>query len=558
MKIMGYKRICLSLLFIGTHAATMGSVLAQNYDLVINNGRVMDTETQFDGVRNVGILNGKITTITESVIRGKETIDANGLVVAPGFIDTHYHSMDEFATKGALRDGVTYGMDLEAGAFNIDKWYADKKDNWQMNYGVTVSHIMARMQVLDPEVEFNGAVDASNSKRLLNQTAADGVVGWSTVRANAEQLNAIAQSVDEQLRQGALGVGMPLAYAARGVNSYEVFEMQKAAARYGRVASVHTRYHLDTQTPTEAPIAFDEVFTNAMLLGAPLLLAHNNDYGWEENEEKLQMARDKGLNMWSEHYPYIAGSTFVGADFLRPELWLEKYGYRYEDTLYLAEEDIYLSREKYDDLVKKNPGTMVVVFLPPRKDWMPNWLRMPHMTVGSDGMPGASTDGNLLSWDADFSAYAGHPRTVGARAKTLRLARENGVPLMHTLAQLSYWSAKHLGDAGVIAMQKRGRVQEGMVADLTLFNADTVTDHATYKAGQNGLPSTGIPWVVVNGQVVVKNSNVQPNVRAGLPIRYQPEEKGRFEPISAEKWLDTHGIEVSKPPKGKPVVSHLH
>ena len=126
------------------------------------------------------------------------------------------------------------------------------------------------------------------------------------------------QILDEDLRQGALGVGAGVAYMARGITSYELFAAQKAAANYNRLTSVHTRYHLIQDTPTEAPIAFDEIFTNAMLLGAPLLMAHNNDYGWWEIEEKLQLAREKGLNMWSEYYPYAAGSTPVSADFLRP------------------------------------------------------------------------------------------------------------------------------------------------------------------------------------------------------------------------------------------------
>ncbi|MCA9452306.1 MAG: hypothetical protein KC584_06720, partial [Nitrospira sp.] len=91
---------------------------------------------------------------------------------------------------------------------------------------------------------------------------------------------------------------------------------QRTAARYGRLTSVHTRYHLNTQTPTEAPIALDEVLVNAMLLKAPLLLAHDNDYGWWENEEKLQLARSQGYNVSGEYYPFAAGSTLISADFV--------------------------------------------------------------------------------------------------------------------------------------------------------------------------------------------------------------------------------------------------
>src|SRR5210317_1103789 len=111
----------------------------QSYDLVINNGRVMDPETMYDDIANVGIKGGKIAAITKDKITGKETINAKGLVVAPGFIDTHFHAVDPFATKMVVADGVTTGMDLEAGASRVGEWYAKRdKSGWQVNYG-TVS-----------------------------------------------------------------------------------------------------------------------------------------------------------------------------------------------------------------------------------------------------------------------------------------------------------------------------------------------------------------------------------------------------------------------------------
>jgi len=170
-------------------------------------------------------------------------------------------------------------------------------------------------------------------------------------------------------------------------------------------------------------------------------------------------------------------------------------------------------------------------------------LKIPHMTVASDSMAGVGTDGKLLPWDANYAAYAGHPRTAGAHARTLCMGREQGVPLMFTLSQLSYWSALHLGDAGLEDMKQRGRVQVGKIADLTLFDPMTVTDNATYKAGENGLPSTGIPHVIVNGTIVVKDLEVLP-VRPGQPIRYPVEEKGRFQAIDVNKWLGEHTLNV--------------
>jgi len=116
--------IAASALIIGVMTAFPGH--AQEYDLVINGGRVMDPETEFDGVANVAIKDGRIVAITNQPITGDKTIDATGLVVSPGFIDTHYHATDVFASKMALRDGVTTGMDLEAGSFNVKGWYDEK------------------------------------------------------------------------------------------------------------------------------------------------------------------------------------------------------------------------------------------------------------------------------------------------------------------------------------------------------------------------------------------------------------------------------------------------
>lgn len=254
---------------------------AQTYDLVINNGRVMDPETMYDSIANVGVKDGRIAIITNESIDGKENIDATGLVVAPGFIDTHFHAVDPFATKLALRDGVTTGMDLELGALNVKEWY-DKKaeEGWQVNYGTTASLNIIRMLVHDPEVKIEEPVDYSNLIHYINESTIDGIPGWSVNRSNISQMNKVMKKLDEELQQGAIGVGVGAAYMAKGLTSYELFEAQRTAARYGRLASVHTRYHLSSETPMEAPIALDEVFTNAVLLDAPLLMAHDNDYGW--------------------------------------------------------------------------------------------------------------------------------------------------------------------------------------------------------------------------------------------------------------------------------------
>ena len=112
---------------------------------------------------------------------------------------------------------------------------------------------------------------------------------------------------------------------------------------------------------------------------------------------------------------------------------------------------------------------------------------------------------------------------------------------MFTIAQASYWPAKHLGDTGLEAMKQRGRIQIGKIADITIFDPKTITDNSGFKVGQHGIPTTGIPYVIVNGITVVKNNEVLP-VKPGKEIRFPIEDKGRYIPIVQEKWLNEHTI----------------
>jgi cytosine/adenosine deaminase-related metal-dependent hydrolase len=506
------------------------SLQAAEYDIVINNGRVMDPETSFDAKRNVGIKDGKIAIITEDTISGRQVIDASDHVVAPGFIDTHTHSSDKYVIKMAMMDGVTSGMDYELGGLNIGAWYDREQGKWPINYGQCVAHEMVRVAVHDG-IEIDDPVDAVDAFKLRAESAKDEIEGWSVTVSDLEQINQINKRLDENLRQGALCVGTTLGYAPKGISTYEMFEVQKTAARYGRPIASHTRFHGGAKPPTEAQMGFAEIFTNAALLKAPLLYSHNNDYGWWEIEEKLKLARAQGMNMWAEYYPYEAASTAIGAVPLRPESIEGVLGLKYKDILYDPTQDKYLDKQEYLQVAKDDPGRTIVIFNPARKKWLPMWLRVPHMVVGSDSM----WQNEGLGWEDDPAKFKGHPRTSGSHSITLRLARENGVPLMHTLAQLSYWSAYHLGKTGLKMMQERGRLQQGMAADIVVFDPENVREGSGYKAGENGLPPIGLPHVIVNGQFVKKDDKAT-NIMAGLPVLYPVEDKPRHVEATQEQW----------------------
>ncbi len=136
-------------MILGVLLAISCTDMATTYDIVINNGRVMDPETNFDAIRNVGVKDGKIAKITKRKIKGKETIDASGHVVAPGFISPHTHAVTQYGQHLMIQDGTTTALDLEYGALDLPKFYDQMKGQSFLNHGVGVSHEAARIAIMD-------------------------------------------------------------------------------------------------------------------------------------------------------------------------------------------------------------------------------------------------------------------------------------------------------------------------------------------------------------------------------------------------------------------------
>lgn len=503
------------------------SVADSDYDVVILNGRVIDVETKFDEVRNVGIKNGKIAVITEDKIAGKEMIDATGRIVTAGFIDTHFHWTRSMGYKLGLRDGVTSAMDLEFGTLGsyVDQWYKDREGKTQLNYGTAASHELARSLVLDG-AEAHDAPEGQKSRGAG--------MNWALKKPNLDEGNRILQNLDEGLRAGAIGIGSTVGYMRDGSTAREMFEVQRVAANYGRQTSVHLRYTPGDNT-TEV-VGAQEILANALALGAPACINHFNNPGWQMVHELLVRLRARGYNVWGEIYPYDAGSTTINAVFLKPEIWIDQLGNKYEDTLLDPATNTFYTRGKYEEVLKKDPATIVILYKMPEAEIV-KWLRLPGETMASDGMPIPGE----WSWDTPYDKLPNmHPRGAGSRGRSLRLARENKIAMMQVLAMLSYNSAKYLGNMGLESMKVRGRMQQGMAADITIFDPEEVTDNATYKRGT--LPTTGIPYVLVNGVIVVKDSQVLPYVYPGQPLRFAPEGKGRFKPLSLADWQEQYMV----------------
>jgi N-acyl-D-glutamate deacylase len=243
--------------------------------------------------------------------------------------------------------------------------------------------------------------------------------------------------------------------------------------------------------------------------------------------------QDQGHNIWGEIYPYAAGSTTLNASFLQPDSWIEDLGNKYEDTLQDPITGKFYTLETYKADVTSDPTKPIVVFKMPAED-APKWLTLKGVTMASDAV---GAEPLLGPWDFPLEKLGNtHPRTAGSRGATIRMGREHNIPMMQLMSILSYNAAKHLGETGLKFMQERGRMQTGMVADIVVFDPELFTDNSTYEKG--AAPSTGMKAVLVNGKVTVRDDKVLP-VFAGQPIRFEPESKPRFVPISEESWNAT-------------------
>lgn len=505
----------MKLFVITTALCLVGSFAqAQDYDIVILNGRVMDPETNFDTVANVGINNGYITKITSDTLDGARVIDATGHVVAPGFIDFHSHGQDPFTTKVSLRGGVTSPLELEVGASPVSEFYEAREGKSQANYGVSAGHAAARLRDMDGLDNPGGLVLYTDA---VNRSAKDGAQ-WMTARSDplSPTREEIKATVEEDLKQGGIGLGFPVGYYT-AVSSEEITDVSQLANQYDTFILTHVRYL--SQIPPSGYLGIQELLSVAKVNDVPLIVQHIPSNCLALTGvclDLLSEARESGMKVAGEFYPYMRGSSIVGADYLG-EGFQERTGMDYSDITMVATNET-LNEETYTRYRAEEPGATMIMNHIKEEDMLKAFAD-PFTFVGADGFPYTDENGQILPWDAPYEVGRGHPRGAGTHARILRLARERDeITLMQAVAKLSFMQADFI-DEMVPAMRQRGRVQEGMIADITVFNPDTVTEKSDYNVGQGALPSTGIPYVVVNGVVVVDDSRVLPDVFPGQPIR---------------------------------------
>lgn len=451
------------------------------YDLVILNGRVVDPESKTDAVRNLGISNGTIKSITSSTLRGRNVIDARGLVVSPGFIDLHQHGQDEENYRFKAMDGVTTALELEVGTGDVDAWYAQREQKTLINYGVSAGHLAARMAAMREPIKFLPTGDAARRA------------------ATDAEIEAMKQSLEAGLKRGAVAVGFGIQYTPNA-SRWEILELFRVAARYGASCHVHMR-HAGVKEPGSSVQALEELIAAAAITGAPLHVVHVHSTGGPATPKLLQMiaeARSRKLDVTTECYPYIAGMTDIKSAIF-DEGWQEVFGIGYKDLQWAATGER-LTKETFEKY--RQTGGMVAVFSM-TEEIVTAAIKSPLTMIASDGI---------------LENGKGHPRTAGTYSRILgRYVREQGaLTLMDALTKMTLMPAQRL-ERRVPSMKNKGRIRVGADADLTLFDPQTISDRSTFQEPAHY--SEGIKFVIVNGVMIVKDGQLQPGVHPGRPVR---------------------------------------
>jgi len=531
----------------------------ETFDVAIINGRVMDPECNFDGVRNVGIKGNRIAMITKGEVKGKKTIDAKGLVVAPGFINTHSHSFSPFEQRMMAHDGTTTILDTELGVSNIDIFYDKYKDNSLLNYGVGISHEEVRRVVMDGLMQEETS-DPTYILKSRNLAEKKNSRNWSLSIATPNQHEEILKMYDKGMRDGAISVNSTVGYMGYSVPTYELFDLQKMAKKYDRFFGAHTRYGTIESLPNNYSLGVREIIANSVALDGALIVSHMQSQNWPETYELCQRFQEKGQVMFCEYYPSIYGTPNIATPQLLPDKIKLNNGDPTKMIIDPRTGKYFESWEAFYTLQKEKPGEMVFIEMRD-KEWVSQWVHMKDIALANDVVTYITPEGKVLPEDADPSEYGGHPRNARTYSYIFRLAREEGLPLMHTVYNASYTPAKYFSRVGLL--QERGRLQPGMIADITIFHPEKIADAATLKIGERGFFSKGIPYVMVNGTLVVNNGKNTLGLRPGEAIRYDVITEGEVSTDLNDKQYQWHadlpGYDESRHtyPKPKPT-DHQH
>jgi N-acyl-D-amino-acid deacylase len=532
---------------------------ARSFDILIKNGKVLDGTGNPWYSADLGIRGDRIVAIgTLSSTTGKKTIDAAGKIVAPGFIDTLGQSemalLIDNRALSKLSQGITTEITGEGGSIapQNEKTISPMKpvlDHYKLNIDwTTLDGYFRRLEKQGTPLNIGTYVGAAQVR--------EAVIGDDDRPPTPAELEQMKALVEQAMKQGAFGISTALIYPpGHYAKTEELIELAKVSARYGGLYATHMR----SEGASEMA-AVDEAIRIGREAGLPVEIFHLKVSGkprWGSMVkivEKIQTARDSGLDIRANQYPYVAGGTALASSLppwvadggiakllerlkdlnvrarIKGEMatdhadWenlffdcgggagiliagvvnpdLKKY-----DGKTVAEMAKGENKEElealFDFILKDNGQTGALYFMASEQDLVYG-LRQSWTSIGLDASE-SPLDGPLYEPQS-------HPRAFGSMNRFLgRYVRDQKLmPLTEAIRKITSMPAQRQHLVG------RGQIQVGYFADITIFDPATIIDRATYTKSTK--LSEGIDIVLVNGQVEFEHGALT-GVNAGRALR---------------------------------------
>jgi N-acyl-D-amino-acid deacylase len=541
--------------------ATACAAQQPTYDVLIRNGRMVDGSGNPWTYADIGIIQDRIAFIgaADKNVTAKKTIDAKGLIVAPGFIDMLGQSETSLLIDRQAFSKITQGVTTEVTGEGesiapLNQRIIDDAKPYTDHFHLTLDwqslgEYFTRLAKQGSAVNLGTFVGATQVREF--------VIGNDDRPPTADELKLMQQSVEDGMQDGALGLSTSLIYApAFYAKTDELIALAKIASQYGGVYATHMRNEGDHEME-----AIDEALRIGREANIPVEIFHLKVAGkqnWGKMRDvvaKIEKARAEGIDVTADQYPYVAGATSLGAaippkyhdggtdkfvarlkdpeqraamkadlqnsgDTAFEKLWYGAGGAegvlilsvlqpelkQYEGKT-VAQAAQMMGKDPYDalfDLLIASRDAIGAAYFIIGEEDLRVALQQPWVSVGTDH-GAVSTTGPLSEGKAHPRGYGSFPRILGKYVREEKVLRlEDAIRKMTSLA------------AQRVHLEKRGLLREGYYADLTLFDPETVIDVATFENPNR--PSIGIQYVLVNGVVEVDGGKVTGQV-GGRPLR---------------------------------------
>ena len=542
-------------------ALSIANAPGASFDVIFAGGRIVDGTGAPWFRADVGIVGDRIAAIGElSRAASKRRIDASRLVVAPGFIDmlgqSEYNVLVDNRAASKITQGITTEITGEGQAIApLNARMIDDMKDVSAHYGVTpdwttLAGYWKAFERARPAINLGTFVGAGGVRDL--------VIGKDERAATPGELAAMETAVARAMEDGAFGLSTSLAYVPdRFASTDEIIALAKVAARHGGTYITHQR---DEGDGIDASL--DEVFRIAREARIPAQIYHLKTAGkrnWGRMPAvlaRIEKARSEGLDVSADIYPWAASSNSLDASL---PLWVreggrEKLLERLRDPAMRSRVRADFPRENPDwsdepgsrilittvlnpDLKKYEGRTVAEIARDEKKDPLDMLMDLviaDHANVGrvtfsmSDDdvrtalahpLVSMGTDSGARAEDGIYSREKSHPRAWGSTARILGhyVRDEKVLTLEEAVRKMTSLPASRMG------LADRGILRPGMAADIAVFDPATVRERSTYADPLHY--SEGIPYVIVNGELVVDGGRITA-ARPGRALRGPGYRKG--------------------------------